>query len=223
MEPSFRQLPAAKRRRILNAALQEFALHDYKAANTASIAARAGISKGMLFYYFKDKKTLYLTLVRWLCELMEREMQIARPTPQTDLFLMLDEIGRKKKPLLKSMPGVLEFSVRAFYHPGGELGEVMDRYMLRMTDMLFDKYLAGVDTAKFKPGYGPRQAVDLLIYLTDGYLHTQRMAGRPLDVDALYEQYEHWQEMVRAYVYRPECLPAQTIPGAAPEQSEEDL
>lgn len=223
MEPVFRQLPAARRRRILDAALQEFAAHDYKAANTASIAARAGISKGMLFYYFKDKKTLYLTLVRWLCELMEREMQIAHPTPQTDLFSMLDEIGRKKKPLLQSMPGVLEFSVRAFYHPGGELGEVMDRCMLRMTDMLFDKYLAGVDATKFKPGFGPRQAVDLLLYLTDGYLHTQRMAGRPVDVDELYRQYELWQDIVRAYVYRPECLPEQNPSGAVPEQSEEDV
>lgn len=43
------ELTEEKRRRILNAALEEFAKHDYKGASTDDIAAKAGISKGLLF------------------------------------------------------------------------------------------------------------------------------------------------------------------------------
>ena len=64
MEPEFAKLPAEKRRRILQSAMEEFARSDYKSANTEIIAARAQISKGALFYYFKNKKSLYMALIR---------------------------------------------------------------------------------------------------------------------------------------------------------------
>lgn len=219
MQPAFRKLPAAKRRRILEAALQEFAVHDYKSANTADIAARAGISKGLLFYYFKDKRSLYLTLVRWMCEWMEQQLQIAPATAETDIFDLLAEIGAKKLPLFRRAPHMVEFCMRVFYHSGGGPGQAMDRYLLKMTDALFQKYLAGADTSRFRPGCGPREALDLLMYLADGYLHMQSMAGRPLDVDALYAHYLEWQEMVRGYLYKPAEEP-QIEPGrtAAPKE-----
>lgn len=62
MAEPYRQLPAEKRRRILDAALEEFAKKDYKSASTDDIAARAGISKGLLFYYFKNKQSLDLLM-----------------------------------------------------------------------------------------------------------------------------------------------------------------
>lgn len=206
MEPSFKALPAAKRRRILDAALQEFAAHDYKSANTDTIAARAGISKGALFYYFKNKQSLYLTLIRYLSTKVEREMHIEPPAPGADLFELMNELSAKKLPLFKSVPGLMEFSVRVFYHGGGELGALLDRYMTRMTEELFDKYFGQVDTAPFRPGCTPRQAVDLLMYLTDGYLHMEMMSGRPLSMDELFARYDQWQEMVRRFVYKEDCL-----------------
>ena len=41
MAEPYRQLPAEKRRRILDAALEEFAKKDYKSASTDDIAARS--------------------------------------------------------------------------------------------------------------------------------------------------------------------------------------
>ena len=55
----FKDLPKARRQKIMDAAMEEFAAHDYRGANTETIAARGGISKGLLFYYFKNKKSLY--------------------------------------------------------------------------------------------------------------------------------------------------------------------
>ena len=61
-----------------------------------------------------------------------------------------------------------------------------------------------MDTSRFKPRVTPRKAIDLLIYLTDGYVHSLLMAGQPLDVPELYRQYHIWQEMVRDFVYKTE-------------------
>ena len=51
----FFALPEEKRRRIVNAAMEAFGKNEYKRASTDDIAARAGISKGLLFHYFGSK------------------------------------------------------------------------------------------------------------------------------------------------------------------------
>lgn len=206
MTSKFQQLPMEKRRRILNAALQEFSTKDYKSANTDIIAARAGISKGSLFYYFKNKQSLYFTLVRYMAALVEREMQVQPADEGRDFFELLDELSVRKLPVLKAHPGLAEFSARVFYHSAMPAGPAVDRYLLRLTDELCNKYFAKVDTTRFRPECTPRQAIDLLMYLADGYLHAQMMAGKPLDIDAMYENYDIWQDMVRRYVYREEYL-----------------
>ena len=45
--------------RILEAALIEFADKGYKKASTNTIVREAGVSKGLLFHYYKSKKDLY--------------------------------------------------------------------------------------------------------------------------------------------------------------------
>ena len=206
MEPGFRQLPGAKRRKILDAALEEFAAHEYKAANTDTIAARAGISKGLLFYYFKNKKALYLTLLKYMANTIEREIKFDPPETKVDFFDWLEQLSAQKIPALKKMPGLLAFSMKAYYHPAGELSGVVNHYMVTMSEKMYAKYLANADESKFRPEYTPRQAMDLLIYLTDGYLHTKMMAGEELDLDALFAEYLKWQEMVRRTVYKEEFL-----------------
>lgn len=52
MNERFKELPEEKQRAVLNAAMEVFAKYDYKKASTDLIAAKAGVSKGLLFYYF---------------------------------------------------------------------------------------------------------------------------------------------------------------------------
>ena len=56
----FEELSQEKQRRIIDAGMEVFGRNEYKKANTEDIAAKAGISKGLLFYYFKDKKSFYI-------------------------------------------------------------------------------------------------------------------------------------------------------------------
>jgi AcrR family transcriptional regulator len=56
--------PAARRQAILDAALTVFAERGYEAARLDDVAARAGVAKGTLYLYFKDKEALFEALVR---------------------------------------------------------------------------------------------------------------------------------------------------------------
>jgi len=51
--------PEASRAAILDAAVKEFSREGIAGARTDAIAARAHVNKALLYYYFKDKETLY--------------------------------------------------------------------------------------------------------------------------------------------------------------------
>jgi len=55
---------AARRAAILDAALHVFAEHGYESARLDEVAARAGVAKGTLYLYFKDKEDLFEAMVR---------------------------------------------------------------------------------------------------------------------------------------------------------------
>lgn len=51
--------PKESRAAILQAAVREFAYEGVAGARTDAIARSAGVNKALLYYYFKDKETLY--------------------------------------------------------------------------------------------------------------------------------------------------------------------
>ena len=50
------------RQKIIDAALKEFGQHGYEGASTNQICLSAGISKGLLYHYFKSKENLFLAV-----------------------------------------------------------------------------------------------------------------------------------------------------------------
>jgi AcrR family transcriptional regulator len=54
---------AERRKAILAAALQEFSARGFAAARLDDVAVRAGIAKGTIYLYFRDKETLFQDLI----------------------------------------------------------------------------------------------------------------------------------------------------------------
>ncbi len=55
---------ADRREAILAAALDEFASRGFEAARLDDVARRAGVAKGTIYLYFRDKESLFQELVR---------------------------------------------------------------------------------------------------------------------------------------------------------------
>src|SRR5262245_26581373 len=53
-----------RREHILQAALEEFSAHGFEAARLDDMARRAGVAKGTIYLYFRDKEELFQELVR---------------------------------------------------------------------------------------------------------------------------------------------------------------
>ena len=89
---------------ILAAAEAEFAQHGFKAARTEAIAAKTGVAKSMIYYYFNDKEGLYkAVLTRSHADLLQtvQQLELAHLSPEVALekFLraLLDCVSRNPK------------------------------------------------------------------------------------------------------------------------------
>ena len=67
MTSAFYKLDNKKQERIINASLNVFSKNSFKNGSTDIIAYQAQISKGSLFHYFKNKKSLYLFVYHMNC------------------------------------------------------------------------------------------------------------------------------------------------------------
>ena len=69
MFSKFLNLKPEKQEKILEAAIREFADKGFEKASTNEIIKEAGISKGILFHYFQNKKNLFLFVYDYSVEL----------------------------------------------------------------------------------------------------------------------------------------------------------
>lgn len=86
---TFFNLPAEKRRRLLDVLLDEFSQNDYDNVSIGRIAERAGIAKGSFYQYFADKKDCYLYLIQRAIEEKTAFLRHQPPEPHGDLFAHL--------------------------------------------------------------------------------------------------------------------------------------
>ncbi|MBN1533055.1 MAG: TetR/AcrR family transcriptional regulator [Spirochaetes bacterium] len=66
--------------RILRAAQKEFAQHGFDGARIDRIAKRAGINKAMIYYYYKNKESLYEKILKILYTELYHHLKSVIPT-----------------------------------------------------------------------------------------------------------------------------------------------
>ena len=92
MNEKFYQLEPQKKKDIINAGIEYFAKFGYKKASTEDIARRAGISKGLLFYYFKNKETYFIFLYNYAEQLIASKILTFDIFDKNDFFDVLEKV-----------------------------------------------------------------------------------------------------------------------------------
>lgn len=200
----FESLPEERQEAIFEAAVEAFGRNDYKSASTEAIARKAGISKGLLFFYFKNKREMYLYI---LDRLMTKMIDVVVDDDFyeiDDFFELFFYAAERKRDVLGKIPWMLDFSIRAYYPEHKDIKDKMDDWTQAQIDTIFDAYFKNVRFDKFKENVDPKEIVSMLIWMTDGYLHQQRSRRRPIDVDELMVEFYKWCAMFKQYAYKEE-------------------
>ncbi|MGB8619566.1 MAG: TetR/AcrR family transcriptional regulator, partial [Pseudolabrys sp.] len=91
---------AERRDAILSAALDEFSTRGFEAARLDDVARRAGIAKGTIYLYFRDKESLFQELIR---------------TMLTPLVGTIEALGEADMPVALLADRIVDLFVREIY------------------------------------------------------------------------------------------------------------
>lgn len=206
MNQGFFQLSPEKRQRIINAGFQVFAQHDYKHASTDEMGRLGGISKGLLFYYFHNKKTFYLFLFDHAFQQLTQYVVDENFAQYTDFFQLCEYAAFKKQEMLKTSPYLFEFLLRAFYSNKEEVSPDLNRRFSDTLAQLYGNYFKNIDTSKFKPGISPQEILQMMTLISDGYVHQLQRTGQQATLPEFMAQYQRWSSVFRQMAYKEEYL-----------------
>lgn len=204
MNDKFYELPEAKQMAILLAATEVFAAYEYKKASTDLIASKAGVSKGLLFYYFHNKKTLYLKTYEYVTQTLHDAICDSHLFEITDFFELVTYATKKRVQVLAQNPFILSFSVRSFYSEKEEISDQLKTENSNIIRENYHRYFQHIDYSKFKENADPEHIFHMLIWMMDGYLHAQKMTQKPLNLYEIDKEFAQWVELFKRNSYREE-------------------
>ena len=206
MNEKFLELPEDKQLKIINAGFEVFSQNDYKHASTEDIAVKAGISKGLLFYYFHDKRSLYLFLFEHAANLMKAYVLDSHLQEITDFFELCQYAAERKSKMLFKSPYIMDFVVRAFFSQHESVSGDISKKVESETGMLYSTYFSRIDFSKFKDDIKPRDIFDMLTWMADGYIHEKQRYGQEINLDDILDKFKLWSDYLKKVSYKEEYL-----------------
>lgn len=202
----FLELPDEKRQKIINAGFEVFANNDYKHASTEDIAIKAGISKGLLFYYFHDKKTFYMFLFEQATERVKGYVLDENIGKINDFFELCAYASERKYRMLSESPYIMDFVMRAFYAQREAIPEDINKRFLEEPANIFGAYFRNVDFSRFRDDIDPEEIYHMLVWTVEGYIHELGRSGQSIGINDIIEKYRLWSAYLKRVSYKEEYL-----------------
>lgn len=177
MNKGFLTLPEERQRKIINMGFEVFAQNSYKKSPVAEIASKAGISKALLFYHFKNKKELYLFLWEKSIELTRKAMIDHDVLGTNDYFEMLSRSLTAKCYLYSCFPYASEFSLRAYNEQNPEVKNEIQESFKSLNIESREKVFEKIDTKMLRDDIDVYEMYQEMLWASDGYLHMALMQG----------------------------------------------
>jgi len=150
MFSKFLNLDSDKQNRIINAAIKEFAEKGYSNASTNEIVKEAGISKGLLFHYFQNKKQLFFFLFDSCVELITDDFYKKIDLSETDFFQRIRQSVLIKMELLAQYPDLFKFVEKAYMDDAADIQAEMQKKIRELNHINIGKIYEGIDVSKFR-------------------------------------------------------------------------
>jgi TetR/AcrR family transcriptional regulator len=203
----FFSMDEEKQQRILNAAISQFAHKGYEQASTNEIVKKAGISKGLLFHYFKNKKELYLFLHQHFTKVLMNEFFAELPLENRDIFVRLRSLMLLKSRLMQKYPGIFQFLISTHVESSPEVKDEMDTAHLELLQRSYAKIFNNIDTAKFKEGTDIKRAINIILWTLEGYSNSVLATVKHLnqgssDFSAEFAEGDSYIEMLKNTFYK---------------------
>jgi AcrR family transcriptional regulator len=207
MFSKFLNLDSEKQIRILNATMNEFAAKGYENASTNEIVKEAGISKGLLFHYFKNKKQLFLFLYDYCIDVSMNEFYKKIDLKEKDFFIRLRQIQCIKLELLNKYPKMLKFIEAANMEKSNDIKKDLDTRNREEMEGASRKVFEDIDISKFRDGIDIEKAINTVIWTFQGFnaqvLEEAKLSySKQIDYDKAFIEAKAYTEMLKNCFYK---------------------
>lgn len=197
-----------KRRRVLDAAIREFADRGFENASTNKIVKEAGISKGLLFHYFGSKKALYLkaldNCIERSLDYFKKNWHEGSPDPITRFF----EWSALKVRMYREYPVIYQLGVLMMTDVPLDLKPEMEARYASVYQEMMPLYLGGLDMSVFRDDVTQREALDLILLVANTLVkqYLDRMASAAdkgfSQVDAVMQELRRYLDLLKDGLYK---------------------
>ena len=184
MNERFYALPEDKQKSIISAGFRVFSQYSYKNRPMSEIAAEAGISKSLLFYYFKNKKELYLFICKYSTELTEQEILRQKCYEKEDFFDIFLSGLKVKVQLMRQYPDLSLFQLKAYYEKDKSLRPEIDQLIGQYSGYENQSEMLKLDKEKFIEGLDLEMMYTDMFLASQGYLW-EKMQSETIDPDQM--------------------------------------
>lgn len=202
MSELFNKLDENKKLAIIHSGLEIFSIYGFQKASTDLIANKAGISKGLLFYYFKNKISYFAYLFEYSQKTISSsiDMDVCRRT--RDFFEVLEYTVEQKYKLLSKYPHILNFIVLAYCSNDERVVNIISNKVISYDKINIYDYLDSIDRSKFKNEEDIYEVIEMLSLMLDGYLQKQLKMKQNIEVDKIMKKYRQWVSLLKEAVYK---------------------
>lgn len=188
MNEAFFSLPNERQQAILNAGYRVFSQNTYKKTPVGEVAAAAGISKSLLFYYFRNKQELYLFLWENCVRITTEYMHRYDCYSQTNLFEMLSRGMQAKIRIMHEYPEIGSFAIKAFYEEDPSVADAIHKSYERYKNADAKDALACLDPSLFKEDIDLRMMYREMYLASEGYLW-EMLRKSPFNIDEMEQDF----------------------------------
>ncbi|SER04202.1 TetR/AcrR family transcriptional regulator [Piscibacillus halophilus] len=204
---AFNDIQEETQKKIVSAALEEFAEKGYDQASTNRIVKRAGVGKGMLYYYFKNKKELYLYLVENSLEAIEHEYINKIDLSETDFFERLQEIVEFKMKVYFKHSGFFNFMSQVLVMESSHLPDNLANRIDTLRTEGMGKLYQNVDYSRFRDDLDVEKTLQLIQWSLDGYANSiiERLKGidfSQFEYESYHEEFMEYLEVLKKAFYQ---------------------
>lgn len=207
--------PEATRAAILQAAVREFAQEGMAGARTDAIAKAARVNKALLYYYFKDKETLYGAaldhvfgqLSGEMLEVLDRDLPPG-PKIRTYVAAYFDFIAGH--PQYRSL---VQRELMRAGHGSPHMARVAKQYFAPLFVKLGEVIRLGIDSGEFRPvnpmHFIPSIVALVVFYFTSAPVMKAVTGSDPLSPEKIAERRAAVLDFISAALFR--CPEPQAI------------
>lgn len=210
MDDRFKNIDVKKRNKILNSAFEEFATNNYSKASTNNIVKKAGISRGLLYHYFANKKDLYNYLKKYSMDLVMDEVNSKIDWEIGDIFERLKQIILIKLSIFETYPFLVDFFSMMISNDvteeltESELNKLQHEY--KETKIYKDIYSENIDFSKFRDDIDVKKALDIIRWTMEKYSEEiqrkMKFNNESLDYSKMKLEIDEYNEILKESFYK---------------------